>query len=343
MHKTLGELAELVEGELDGDPDICILGAADIGDAEEGDIVFAESPRFLQEAQQSRASAIIVQKGVGNSGKPIIAVENPRYAFARVLKEFSPRKNREPGIHPTCVIGAGTSIGDNPSFGYNVYIGRNTVVGKDVWIYPFAYIGDNVRIGDNCVIYPFVAIHDDVTIGNGVIIHSGTVIGSDGFGYTCVGGEHYKMPQIGTVVIGDDVEIGANVTIDRARTGKTIIGRGTKIDNLVQIAHNTTIGENCVVVAQVGISGSVSVGNGVVLAGQVGIKDHITVGDGAVICARSGVIGDIGPGEFVSGYPARPHKEQMRILAAQQKLPMLLKQIKELEHRIEELERRSKQ
>jgi UDP-3-O-[3-hydroxymyristoyl] glucosamine N-acyltransferase len=342
MPKTLKELAELVNGDLHGDPDVCIQGAADIADAEEGDIVFAESPRFFEEAQRSRASAIIVRRGMHNSSKPTIAVDNPRYAFARVLEEFSPVKNREIGIHPTSVIGPGTIIGENPSIGYNVYIGRNTNIGKNVWIYPFAYIGDNVRIGDNCIIYPFVAIHDDVVIGNSVIVHSGTVIGSDGFGYTCVNGEHYKMPQIGKVVIGDNVEIGANVTIDRARTGKTVIGRGTKIDNLVQIAHNTEIGENCVIVAQVGISGSVKVGNGVILAGQTGLKDHISIGDGAVVCAKSGVIGDVGPGEVVSGYPARSHKDQMRILASQQKLPTLLKQVKELERRVGELEERLK-
>ena len=343
MWKSLKELAELVEGDLEGDPKLRISGVADIADAQEGDIVFAETPRFLEEARKSQASAIIAYRDARNSGKPTIAVANPRYAFARVLEVFSPPKTRESGIHPTSIVGQGASIGDNPSIGFNVCIGRNTSIGSDAWIYPLVFIGDNVRLGDNCIIYPLVAIHDGATIGNDVIVHSGAVIGADGFGYTKVGGGHYKMPQIGTVVIGDDVEIGANVTIDRARTGKTVIGRGTKIDNLVHIAHNVKIGENCIVVAQVGISGSVDIGDRVVLAGQAGLKDHITVGDDTVICARAGVIGNIGSGEFVSGYPARPHKEQMRIQAAQQRLPALLRLVKDLERRIRELEGRSKE
>jgi len=175
-----------------------------------------------------------------------------------------------------------------------------------------------------------------------VVVHSGTVIGSDGFGYTKVGREHYKIPQIGGVVIGDDVEIGANVTIDKARTGKTEIGRGTKIDNLVHIAHNVTIGEDCILIAQVGISGSVRIGDRVILAGQAGVKDHLSVGDDTIVCARAGIIGNIQSGEFVSGYPARDHREQMRVQAAQQKLPALLRTIKEMEKRIKDLEDRAK-
>ena len=343
MWKSLRELADLVEGDIEGDPEVRISGAADIADAQEGNIVFAETPRFVEEARKSRASAIIIYKGARNSGKPTITVANPRYAFAQVLRVFAPAKTREPGIHPTSIVGPGASIGENPSIGFNVYIGRNASIGGNAWIYPFVFIGDNVRLGDNCIIYPLVAIHDGVTIGNDVIVHSGTVIGSDGFGYTKVGGEHYKMPQIGTVVIGDNVEIGANVTVDRARTGKTVIGRGTKIDNLVHIAHNVKIGENCIVVAQVGVSGSVDIGDRVVLAGQAGLKDHITVGDDTVIYARAGVIGNIGSGEFVSGYPARSHKNQMRIQAAQQRLPALLRLVKDLERRIKELEGRLKE
>ena len=341
MSKSLGELADLVSGELTGDPKIRISGAADIGDAQEGDIVFAETPKLLEAARRSQASAIIAHKDATNSTKPIIAVPNPRYAFAQVLQVFSPLRPRETGIHPTSVIGAVTSIGENPSIGFNTYIGRNTIIGKNVWIHPFVYIGDDVRIGDDCVIYPFVAVHSNITIGSSVIIHSGAVIGADGFGYIRVEDEHYKMPQIGSVVIGDNVEIGANVTIDRARTGKTEVGKGTKIDNLVHIAHNVKIGENCILVAQVGISGSVEIGDRVVLAGQAGVKDNVTIGDDAVVCAQTGVIGNIGPGAFVSGFPARPHKEQMRVQATQQKLPSLIRLIKDLEERVKKLEGRS--
>lgn len=338
MQKSLKELADLVGGELNGNPDLQLSGAADIDDAEEGDIVFAETPKHLDVAIQSKASAIVAFPGATDSGKPTVTVRNPRYAFAQILAIFSPAKEREIGIHPSSMVGLNTSIGENPSIGQNVHVGNNTTVGKNVLIYPFVYIGDSVTIGDDCVLYPFASIMDGSVLGDRVVIHSGTVLGADGFGYTRVGDQHIKIPQIGNVVVGDDVEIGANVTVDKARTGKTEIGRGTKIDNLVHVAHNVKIGENCIVIAQVGISGSVQIGNRVILAGQAGFKDHVTIGDDAIICARAGVIGDIGPGEFVSGYPARDHKEQMRIHAAQQRLPALLKTIRDLEKRIKDLE-----
>ena len=342
MQRSLKELADLVGGELAGSPELQILGAADIADAEEGDIVFAETPKLLDEATRSKASAIIASPGARNSGKPVITVEHPRYAFAKVLGVFSPVQKREIGIHPTSIISPDAIVGENASIGANVHVGRNTIIGKNACIYPFVYIGDNARLGDDCVLYPFVTILHDVTAGDRVVVHSGTVIGSDGFGYTKVGREHYKIPQIGGVVIGDDVEIGANVTIDKARTGKTEIGRGTKIDNLVHIAHNVTIGEDCILIAQVGISGSVRIGDRVILAGQAGVKDHLSVGDDTIVCARAGIIGNIQSGEFVSGYPARDHREQMRVQAAQQKLPALLRTIKEMEKRIKDLEDRTK-
>ncbi len=342
MQKSLRELADLVGGELTGDPDLPILGAADITDAEEGDIVFAESPKHLDEAVGSKASAVIAYQGASDSGKPVVTVRNPRYAFAQILTVFSPPRKREPGIHPSSIVGPDTTIGENPSIGPNVYIGQNTTVGKNVLIYPFVYIGDNVHIGDDCTLYPFVSLLDRTELGNRITIHSGTVVGADGFGYTKVGGKHCKIPQIGNVVIDDDVEIGANCTIDRARTGTTQIGRGTKMDNLVHVAHNVKIGEDCIVIAQVGISGSVTIGNDVVLAGQVGLKDHITVGDGAILCARAGVIGNVEPGAFLSGYPARDHREQMKLHAAEQRLPALLKTVRDLEKRIKDLEDRVK-
>jgi UDP-3-O-[3-hydroxymyristoyl] glucosamine N-acyltransferase len=342
MQRSLKELADLVGGELAGSPELQILGAADIADAEDGDIVFAETPKLLDEAVRSKASAIIAFLGARDSGKAMVTVENPRYAFAQVLSSFSPVEKRETGIHPTSIISPDAVIGENVSIGANVHVGQNTIIGRNVCIYPLVYIGDNVRLGDDCVLYPSVTILHDVTAGDRVVVHSGTVIGSDGFGYTKVGREHCKIPQIGSVVIGDDVEIGANVTIDKARTGKTEIGRGTKIDNLVHIAHNVMIGEDCILIAQVGISGSVRIGDRVILAGQAGVKDHLSVGDDAIVCARAGIIGNIQPGEFVSGYPARDHREQMRVQAAQQKLPALLRTIKEMEKRIKDLEDRTK-
>ena len=342
MTKSVRELAALVGGEVDGEGAVEITGAADIQDARDGDIVFAETPKLFKQARESGAAAIITNVGARDSGKPIIAVDNPRYAFARVLEVFSPVLGKPAGIHPTAILGANVSIGENPSIGSNVHIGENVTIGNNAWIHPLVFIDSDVRLGDDVVIYPFVSIHRDVTAGNGVRIHSGTTIGSDGFGYTGVGGRHYKIPQIGGVVIGDDVEIGANVTIDRARTGKTEIGRGTKIDNLVHIAHNARIGEDCLVIAQVGISGSVRIGNRVILAGQAGIKDNISIGDNAIICARAGVISNVKPDAFVSGYPARPHKDQMRMQAVQNRLPDMLKLLKALKKRVQGLEDRLK-
>ncbi|MHB1456727.1 MAG: UDP-3-O-(3-hydroxymyristoyl)glucosamine N-acyltransferase [Armatimonadota bacterium] len=341
MQISLQKLADFIDGEIIGDPDTLIIGAADISDAHEGDVVFAESPKLLEAAVESGASVIITRTELPHIDTPRINVANPRLAFAKALEAFSPVRYKENGIHPSCFIGEETVIGENPSIGYNAFVGRNVVIGNNVWIHPLAYISENVRIGDNSVIHPFVTIYDSVTIGSDVTIHSGTVIGADGFGYTRVGAQHYKIPQIGEVVIGDRVEIGANVTIDRARTGKTSIGCGTKIDNLVHVAHNVTIGENCIVIAQVGISGSVTVGDRVLLTGQAGIADHVVIGNDAIICGRAGVIGDIEQGSFVSGYPARPHREQMRMHAAQKKLPNLLRTVKELEKRIKELEDRT--
>lgn len=340
MKKLLGELADVLGGMVVGDADVAVSGVADIHDAGEGDIVFAESDRHLSAAQKSGASAIIAYLGAPNSGKPMIRVKNPRFSFARVLEMFTPAKRRTEGIHPECEIDPTASIGDNPSIGRGVCIGQNSSIGKNVLIHPFVFIGDNVSIGDDCELYPMVCVYDRVVLGDRVVVHCGSVIGSDGFGYTPSEGRHYKIPHIGRVIVGDDVEIGANTTIDRGRTGDTAIGRGTKIDNLVQIAHNVTVGEDCVIAAQVGISGSVKVGDGAILTGQAGIKDHVSIGRGAIICGRGGVIGDISDGDFVSGYPARPHKDQMKIYAAEQRLPALLREVRELEKRIAELEGR---
>ena len=344
LSKSLGELAEIVGGEVIGDPNVRVLGAADIGDAAEGDIIFAENDRFFDAAARTDACAIVVRRGivVADIQKPLLAVDDPRYAFARILESFAPIRRREAGIDPSARIGAETVVGENPSIGFNAYIGDNCIIGKNVWIYPFAYIGDGVHIGDDCVIHPFASIYDDVILGDRVAVHSGAVVGADGFGYTNVGNVHYKIPQIGGVNIGDDVEIGANTTIDRARTGETSIGRGTKVDNLVMIAHNDRIGEDCIIISQVGISGSVEVGDRAIITGQAGIKDHISIGSDAVVAGRAGVFGDIAPGAFVSGYPARDHREHMKVLAAQQKLPDLLRKIKEMEKRIKELEERTK-
>ena len=346
MQTTVGQLAALIEGAVEGDETIAIRGISSIEDALDGDITFAENDKLLSSAALSRASAVIAPaSGVAASSsagqKPLIRVKNPRFAFAQALRIFAPEPKVYKGIHPTAVIGENVSFGQNVSVHALAVIGDNVKLGDNCVIYPFAYLGDNVSVGSNCVIYPQVVLHDDTEIGNAVVIHSGSILGTDGFGYVFIENRHHKIPQIGRVIVEDDVEIGANVTIDKARTGSTRIGSGTKIDNLVHIGHNVTVGRNCVIVAQVGVSGSVDIGDGVILAGQVGIKDHVTIGDGTIVAAKTGVIGDLPAGSFVSGVYGRPHGGEMRAQALFSKLPELNKQVKDLEARLAALEGRT--
>ena len=252
-------------------------------------------------------------------------------SYTKLLNSIAIEKEKHPsGISKNSAVSASAVINKNISIGDFSVISENAEIGSNTIIYPNCYIGRNVKIGEHCLIYPNVTIREDIIVGNNVIIHSGTVIGSDGFGYVPENNTLKKIPQIGIVEIGDNVEIGANVTIDRATTGKTLIGKGTKIDNLVQIAHNVQIGENSIIVAQVGISGSTKIGNGVTIAGQAGLIGHVTIGDGAIVAAQAGVIGDVPPKETVSGYPARPHKQAMKLYALIQKLPELFEELKKL-------------
>ncbi|MBP6962879.1 MAG: UDP-3-O-(3-hydroxymyristoyl)glucosamine N-acyltransferase [Armatimonadetes bacterium] len=338
IRKSVGELAGMVGGEVVGDPSVVIAGAADIEDACAGDIVFADSPKNLDDALASAAAAVIAHPDAKSASKPLIRAANPKLSFARAISALTPEPERPVGIDSTSRVGTGLKAGRDVSIGFNAFVGDDVTLGDGVWIHPYAYIGSNVSVGNGSVIRPMVAVLDNVTIGVGVTIHAGSVIGADGFGYIAVGGEHIKIPQVGSVVIGDNVEIGANCTIDRARTGKTEIGSGTKIDNMVHIAHNVTIGRNCIIVAQTGISGSVEIGDRVMFGGQCGVADHVTIGDGAMMCARTGVIGDVPAGAFVYGFPARPHKDEMRVQAATRKLPELLKTVRHLEKRIRALE-----
>jgi UDP-3-O-[3-hydroxymyristoyl] glucosamine N-acyltransferase len=247
------------------------------------------------------------------------------------------------GVHKSALLGKDVKLGKNAALGAYVVVDDGAQIGDNAVIYPGCFIGRQAKIGNNVLIYPNVSIRERVSIGNNVIIHSGTVIGSDGFGFVEVNGKHHKIPQVGTVEICDDVEIGANVTIDRARFDKTVIGRGTKIDNLVQIAHNVVIGENCLIVAQVGISGSTTIGNNVILAGQAGLVGHITVGDKARVTAKSGVIKSIPAGAMFAGYPARPFLENQKSHAHVHNLPKMFDLVKELKKKIESLENKLKE
>lgn len=343
MRKTLKEIADLLGGEVIGDSDTLITGISGIKEAKQGDITFISNPRYLNFITKTKASAIISSKEIKDSCKPVIKIDNPSRALSKLASIFYPAKNYPPkGVHPTAILGKYVRLGKEVSIGPYVVIEDNVVIGDACVIYCGVYIGYDSLIGDNCVFYSNVSIREKTSIGNRVILHNGTVIGCDGFGYDTVDKIHFKIPQLGYIVIEDDVEIGANVTIDRARFDKTLIGKGTKIDNLVHIAHNVTTGQNCIIVAQVGISGSTTIGNNVIIAGQAGLVGHITVGDNVIVGAQSGVIKSVPSNTFVSGYPARPHKQAKDINAHIQRLPELKKTIARLNTRIDKLESRIK-
>lgn len=340
MKKTLGEIAQLIDGEVIGDPNVVITGVCGIKEAGGGDLTFIANSRYLSLMESTKAAAIITSKEVKEAGKPIIRTENPSLAFAKMLSLVTPSEIRHPeGIHPQALIGKNVKLGKNVAIQAFCVIEDNVEIADDSILYAGVYVGHHAKIGRNALIYSGVSIRERVVIGDRVIIHSGSVIGSDGFGFAIVRGVHHKIPQIGTVIVEDDVEIGANVTIDRARFDKTVIGRGSKIDNLVQIAHNVVIGENSIIVAQVGISGSTMIGKNVILAGQAGIVGHINIGDGAIVAAQAGVTKSVPSNAKVSGYPAKPHATAMRVNACLQKLPDLYKEVKMLNEKIRELDK----
>jgi len=337
LKKTLREIADLIHGVLLGDGDIEITGVTNLEDATPMDIAFAVPPH-LEKAAQSVAAAVIIPSAVTEFAKPAIRVDNPRVAFVTLLNAFTPQIAVEPGVHVTAVIGKNVSIGDNVSIMAYVVIADGVQIGNNTIVYPHTYIGHNAIIGNDNLIYPNVTITAGGHIGHRVIIHSGAVIGSDGFGFITVGGRHQKVPQVGNVLIEDDVEIGANVTIDRATTGSTIVKCGTKIDNLVHLAHNVVIGEHCFLVAQTGIAGSTKVGNHATFAGQSGSVGHLTIGDNCVFAAKSGITNDVPAGSFYSGFPARPHKDWLRTKASANKMPDLIKKVRDLEKRLAAIE-----
>lgn len=342
MQKTVAEIADYLGGRVLGNADELISGVNSIQEAENGQITFVSNSKYIPLARTTRASAIIAPDDLELDVDAVVIVcSNPSYAFSQALslfvgKDIAPQV----GIHPTAVISDHAELAADVSVGPHVVIEAGVKISQGTRLHAGCFVGQKSSIGKDCEIFPNVSILAGTLIANRVRIHSGTVIGSDGFGYEFIDGEHKKIPQIGIVQIEDDVEIGANVSIDRARFNKTFIGRGTKIDNLVQIAHNVHIGEDCIIIAQVGISGSVVVEKNVIIAGQSGVAGHLTIGAGSIVAGQSGVSKSIPPGTKVWGYPAKEHHAAKRIHAKLQALPEYVKIINELKKDIIELKKR---
>ncbi len=335
--KSLGlkKIAELVGGEIVGDADISIIGVAGIKEARPGEITFLSNPKYLSFLEETDASAVITSKEVVSKTKSLVRTSNPSQAFTKVIALFtSSRAAQTPGIHPTAVVDPGVVMGKEVTIGPHVVIEKDCRIGDRSLIGANAFIGFGTVIGSEVRIYPNVTVREETEIGDRVIIHSGTVIGSDGYGYESIDEVHHKIPQTGSVIIEDDVEIGANVCVDRGRFDATWIKKGTKIDNLVQIAHNVVIGENCLVVSQAGISGSTTLGRNVILAGQAGLVGHIELGDRVIVGAGAGVTKSIPANTIVLGQPARPISEQKKIIALTAKLPELFKELSEIKRKL---------
>jgi UDP-3-O-[3-hydroxymyristoyl] glucosamine N-acyltransferase len=340
---ALKELARLVDGEIVGATEVEITGVAGIKEACEGEITFLANSKYEAYLATTRASAVIADREDG-SPKPIIKVSNPYLAFLKVMSLFSEGhpERLQKGIHPTAIIAKSAKIALDVSIGAYCLVGEDAVLGARTTVLPLVCILDGVKVGEDCLIYPHVTVREHCLIGNRVILHSGAVIGSDGFGYAKDGDVNRKIPQIGIVQIEDDVEIGANAAIDRATTDVTLIKRGAKIDNLVQIAHNVVVGEDSILAAQVGVSGSTQLGRNVVLAGQAGLVGHIHIGDNAMVGAQGGVTKSIPANTRVSGYPAREHGSARKIYALIARLPELFRDLRLLAKRVEALEKGTK-
>jgi UDP-3-O-[3-hydroxymyristoyl] glucosamine N-acyltransferase len=312
-----------------------VLGVASLDDAEKGDISFYGNPRYLKALRKSRATAVLVPHGFAEDVPAVrIWVDNPADAFAKLLEVFSPAPIPfEPGIHPTAVVASDAEIGEDVTIQAFTVVESGTRIGARTVVGSHSYIGHHAGLGEDCRIYPHVTIRERSVIGSRVILHPGAVIGSDGFGYEVRDGRQQKIPQTGIVQIDDDVEIGANSTVDRARFGRTWIQRGAKIDNLVQIAHNVTIGEHSVLCAQVGISGSVQIGSYATLAGKVGVNGHIEIGDGAIVAAMAGITKSVRPREILCGLPAKPIREYKENYVLLRNIHKLYERVKKLEEK----------
>ena len=335
------DVAEFLGGTVVGDADLLVTGIAGLTEAKPGDLCFLANPKYAPHLATTPAAAVIVSEAVPGVRTAQIVVANPDFAFAKIMSAYGPKPvHPAPGIHPTAVIGERVRLGANPRIGAYVVIGDEAVLGDNAVVYPHAVIGAEAVIGNDCVLYANVVIRERCRLGQRVILQPGVVVGADGFGYALIDGKHQKIPQVGIVVIEDDVEIGANTTIDRARFGKTRIGSGTKIDNLVQIAHNVETGSHCLLVAQVGIAGSTRLGHYVTLGGQVGVAGHLTLGDQVMAGGQSGISKNLPAKAKVRGSPAHDFKEALASEIAVRRLGGTQQTVKRLEERLSELERK---
>jgi UDP-3-O-[3-hydroxymyristoyl] glucosamine N-acyltransferase len=344
MPITLKELANLCEARVvGGDGETLIYTAADIKSAQVGQVTQLVSHKYAQFIVNSTASACFIAEGYAVENVPenmaLLVCSDPEMSFIKALDILHPARSYSAQVAPQAVLGVNVTLGVNVYIGPYAVLGENVVIGDNSIILAGAYLGNNVKIGKNCQINPYAVIYDAVVLGEHVIIHSGAIIGADGFGYKFRNNRHIKVPQVGNVVIDDHVEIGANTCIDRGALGSTIIGSGTKIDNLVQVGHNNKVGKNVIMCGLTGVSGSCNIEDYAILAGSSGVADHVTIGQGAVVMARSGVAGDVKAGTQVFGSPAKDKKTAYKEQIALSKLPELLKKVKLLEEKIEALEK----
>ncbi|NPV05232.1 MAG: UDP-3-O-(3-hydroxymyristoyl)glucosamine N-acyltransferase [Syntrophaceae bacterium] len=339
MGRTLSEIAAFLQGSVVGDGAVEIRDIKGLDEAGEGDLTFLANPRYRKKVASTAASAVLVKAPVEGTGKNFLVVKDPYAALARLLALFYPEEQEFRGVSPDAFIGPGASVAEGATVYPGAYVGRGARIGQGSVLYPGVYLGPEASVGEDSILYPNVTVYRRCIIGSRVILHAGVVVGSDGFGFANPGIENRKVPQVGIVQIDDDVEIQANTTIDRGTLGKTWIQRGAKIDNLVQIAHNVVVGENSIVVAQVGISGSTRLGKRVIIGGQAGLVGHIQVGDNVMIAARAGINKDIPASRIMSGAPAMPHQEWLRLNAHIMRLPEMHRTVMELKKRIEELEK----
>ncbi|MBV52275.1 MAG: UDP-3-O-(3-hydroxymyristoyl)glucosamine N-acyltransferase [Nitrospinaceae bacterium] len=337
---NLGDIAEKIGGKVIGDASLEITDVRHIESAEEGHLTFLTGKKFLDKLKQSKASAVLVDSEQEVEISQVIT-PGPMLAFARLLDQFHPQSRPKPGIHPSVILGENVVLGKRVTLSALVCVGDNVQIDDDTVVYPSAVIGSDCSLGKNTVIHSNVTLYNNSVIGNHVILHAGVVVGADGFGYTLdEKGRHVKINQIGNVVIEDNVEVGANSCIDRAAMGTTLIKEGTKIDNLVQVAHNCTIGEHSILVAQVGIAGSCELGHHVVLAGQAGVSDHVKVGDQVTVVSKSAVLRDLEGHSAYGGIPAVPLNIWKRSITVLPKLPDLARKIRDLESRLNDIEKK---